>query len=98
MTAIIGGLGAAFLWAGATLASSRSSRMIGSRVVLGWVMIVGLIVGLPLGVISGVPTGVPADAPFLVLVAAARDTQVGLVRRLLSHARQHAAAWLARAA
>ena len=69
MTAIIGGLGAAFLWAGATLASSRSSRMIGSRVVLGWVMIVGLIVGLPLGVISGVPTGVPADAPFLVLVA-----------------------------
>ena len=69
MTAIIGGLGAAFLWAGATLASSRSSRMLGSRVVLGWVMIVGLIVGLPLGVISGVPSHVPADAPILVLVA-----------------------------
>jgi drug/metabolite transporter (DMT)-like permease len=69
VTAIIGGLGAAFLWAGATLASSRSSRMLGSRVVLGWVMIVGLIVGLPLGVLTGVPSGVPADAPFLVLVA-----------------------------
>lgn len=34
----------------------------------------------------------------LVLVAAARDTQVGLVRRLLSHARQRAAAWMGVAA
>ena len=33
--AIIGGLGAAVLWAVATLCSSRSSRMLGSRVVLG---------------------------------------------------------------
>lgn len=30
----------------------------------------------------------------VVLVAAARDTQVGLVRRLLSQARQKAAAWM----
>jgi predicted regulator of Ras-like GTPase activity (Roadblock/LC7/MglB family) len=34
----------------------------------------------------------------VVLVAAARDTQVGLVRRLLSQARQKAAAWLGKAA
>jgi predicted regulator of Ras-like GTPase activity (Roadblock/LC7/MglB family)/Tfp pilus assembly protein PilF len=34
----------------------------------------------------------------VVLVAAARDTQVGLVRRLLSQARQKAAAWMERAA
>jgi predicted regulator of Ras-like GTPase activity (Roadblock/LC7/MglB family) len=34
----------------------------------------------------------------VVLVAAARDTQVGLVRRLLSQARQQAAAWMERAA
>jgi tetratricopeptide (TPR) repeat protein len=34
----------------------------------------------------------------LVLVAAARDTQVGLVRRLLAQARQKAAAWMGRAA
>jgi hypothetical protein len=28
------------------------------------------------------------------MIAAARDTQVGLVRRLLSQARQRAAAWM----
>ena len=55
MTAIIGGLGAAALWAAATLCSSRSSRMLGSRVVLGWVMIVGVVVGLPIAAISPAP-------------------------------------------
>jgi len=40
--AILGGLGAAMSWAIATLASSRSSRMIGPMSVLGWVMAVGL--------------------------------------------------------
>lgn len=39
--AILGGLGAAISWAIATLASSRSSRMIGPMSVLGWVMAVG---------------------------------------------------------
>ncbi len=39
--AIVGGLGAALSWAIATLASSRSSRMIGPMSVLGWVMAVG---------------------------------------------------------
>ncbi|MEA2620826.1 MAG: hypothetical protein QOC97_1599 [Chloroflexota bacterium] len=55
MTAIIGGLGAAVLWATATLCSSRSSRMIGSRLVLGWVMIVGVVVGLPIAIVSPGP-------------------------------------------
>lgn len=41
MVAILGGLGAATSWAIATLASSRSSRMIGPMSVLGWVMAVG---------------------------------------------------------
>jgi drug/metabolite transporter (DMT)-like permease len=41
MVAILGGLGAALSWAIATLASSRSSRMIGPLSVLGWVMAVG---------------------------------------------------------
>ena len=53
--AIIGGLGAAVLWAAATLCSSRSSRMLGSRVVLAWVMIVGVLVGLPIAVVSPGP-------------------------------------------
>ncbi|MEO8437437.1 MAG: EamA family transporter [Chloroflexota bacterium] len=55
MIAILGGLGAAGLWAAATLCSSRSSRMIGSRVVLGWVMVVGVVVGLPIAAVSGAP-------------------------------------------
>ena len=55
MVAIFGGLGAAVLWAAATLCSSRSSRMLGSRVVLGWVMVVGVIVGLPIAVVSPGP-------------------------------------------
>ena len=55
MVAIIGGLGAAVLWAAATLCSSRSSRMLGSRVVLGWVMVVGVIVGLPMAAVSPGP-------------------------------------------
>jgi drug/metabolite transporter (DMT)-like permease len=67
--AIVGGLGAAILWASATVASSRSSRMIGSRVVLAWVMIVGTIVGLPLALMSGVPATIPAEAPLLLIIA-----------------------------
>lgn len=69
MIAIVGGLGAAILWATATVASSRSSRLIGSRVVLAWVMIAGLAVGLPIGIISGLPAEVPPGAPFLLLLA-----------------------------
>ena len=41
MVAILGGLASALSWAIATLVSSRSSRMIGPRSVLGWVMAVG---------------------------------------------------------
>jgi drug/metabolite transporter (DMT)-like permease len=60
MISIVGGLGAAVLWATATLLSSRSTRMIGSWSVLGWVMVVGLAAGLPPAV---------ADAPDAILTA-----------------------------
>jgi drug/metabolite transporter (DMT)-like permease len=46
MVAIAGGLGAAASWAFATLASSRSSRMIGAFSVIGWVMLVGFLAAL----------------------------------------------------
>lgn len=46
MIAIVGGFGAALSWAVATLASSRSSRMIGPMSVLGWVMAVGLVAAI----------------------------------------------------
>lgn len=69
MIAILGGLGAAILWAAATLASSRSSRMIGSRVVLAWIMIVGTVVGLPLALATGVPTDVRPEVYGYLLIA-----------------------------
>jgi len=69
--AIIGGLGAAALWAAATLCSSRSSRMLGSRVVLGWVMIVGVVVGLPIAVVSPAPATLEASTLALLGLAGA---------------------------
>jgi drug/metabolite transporter (DMT)-like permease len=69
VTAILGGLAAAVLWATATLASSRSSRMIGSRVVLAWVMVVGTIVGLPIALATGVPPIVTGEAWALMALA-----------------------------
>ena len=67
--AIFGGLGAAALWATATLCSSRSSRMLGSRVVLGWVMIVGVVIGLPFAIVSPASVGFEPSTAALLLLA-----------------------------
>ncbi len=77
MTAILAGLGAAALWAAATLCSSRSSRMLGSRVVLAWIMIVGVAVGLPIAVVSPPPATV-APSTFALLLLAGSCYVVGL--------------------
>jgi drug/metabolite transporter (DMT)-like permease len=69
VTAILGGLAAAALWAAATLASSRSSRMLGSRVVLAWVMVIGCVVGLPLAFLEPAPASIEPGTFALVLVA-----------------------------
>jgi drug/metabolite transporter (DMT)-like permease len=69
MTAILAGLGAAALWAAATLCSSRSSRLLGSRVVLAWIMIVGVAVGLPVAVASPPPATIAASTLALLLLA-----------------------------
>ena len=69
MTAIVAGLGAAALWAAATLCSSRSSRMLGSRVVLAWIMIVGVAVGLPVAVASPPPATVAPSTVALLLLS-----------------------------
>ena len=61
MIAILGGLGAAVLWAAANLTSSRSSRLIGSSSTVAWMMLVGLIIAGPLAAASGpVPPITPA--------------------------------------
>ena len=69
MTAILGGLAAAALWAAATLASSRSSRMLGSRVVLAWVMLIGCVAGLPLALLDARPAAVEPGTVGLLLLA-----------------------------
>ena len=68
MIAILGGLGAAALWATATLCSARSSRMLGSRVVLAWIMIVGVVIGLPLAVASPPPASIEPSTIGLLLL------------------------------
>jgi drug/metabolite transporter (DMT)-like permease len=61
MIAILGGLGAAVLWASATLTSSRAGRLIGPTSTVAWMMLVGLVVATPLAALSGpVPAFTPA--------------------------------------
>jgi drug/metabolite transporter (DMT)-like permease len=68
MVAIFGGLGAALSWAIATLASSRSSRMIGAMSVLGWVMAVGLVAAIIPALLSRpVELGLPQIAGLTAL-------------------------------
>jgi drug/metabolite transporter (DMT)-like permease len=51
--AIIGGLGAALCWATSSMASARSSRLIGSWATLGWVMLIGALIAVPATIIAG---------------------------------------------
>ena len=77
MVAILGGLGAALSWAIATLASSRSSRMIGPMSVLGWVMTVGWLAAIGPAVLSH---PVPLDLPKVAgLVAIGLSHNIGLL-------------------
>src|ERR671911_451850 len=57
MIAILGGFGAAVIFATATLCSSRSSRMIGASSVLAWVMIIGSLIIVPAVIAEGRPAG-----------------------------------------
>lgn len=61
MIAVFAGLAAAISWAGSTVCSSRSSRLVPSTTVLSGVMVVGLTVTLPALVWSGVPAGLDAS-------------------------------------
>jgi len=69
VTAIIGGLAAAVLWATATLCSSRTSRMLGSRTVIAWVMIIGVLVGAPLAWVTPLPATIEPSTYALLGVA-----------------------------
>jgi drug/metabolite transporter (DMT)-like permease len=97
MIAILGGLGAAILWAAANLASSRSSRIIGATSTLAWMTLVGLVVTAPFAVASGplppiTPTltlwltfsGVGSVVGLMLVYRALRIGKVGVVLAIAS--------------
>ncbi|HEV3379032.1 MAG TPA: EamA family transporter [Thermoleophilaceae bacterium] len=78
MLAIVGGLGAALVFATVTLCNSRSSRMIGPSHLLAWVMLIGLAIVAPLVVLEGVPDGLDAESGAWLAVAGVGNV-VGLL-------------------
>jgi drug/metabolite transporter (DMT)-like permease len=78
MLAIVGGLGAALVFATVTLCNSRSSRMIGPSQLLAWVMLIGLAIVAPLVVAEGVPDGLDAASAAWLAVAGVGNV-VGLL-------------------
>ncbi len=97
MIAILGGLGAATVFATATLCSSRSTRMIGAGPVLAWVMMLGSVIVVPWALAAGVPDGLDGRAAGWLIVAgvgnvaglllaysALRVGKVGLVAPIVS--------------
>jgi drug/metabolite transporter (DMT)-like permease len=97
MLAIVGGLGAAVVFAAVTLINSRASGMIGPTPLLGWVMLVGLAIVGPLAALEGVPDGLDGDAVTWLIVAgvgnvvglllayaALRSGKVGIVAPIVS--------------
>jgi drug/metabolite transporter (DMT)-like permease len=95
--AVLGGLGAALMWAATTLCSSRSTRMIGARSVLSWVMIVGCAIVIPWVAVTGVPAGLDGAAAawlvvsgagnvagLLLTYAALRTGKVGVIAPIIS--------------
>ncbi len=78
MIAILGGLGAAFVWATAALASARSSRLIGPDSVVAWAMLMGLVIALPVTALSGPPPE-PAGATIVAFVVAGLSNIIGLL-------------------
>ena len=69
MLAIVGGLGAALVFATVTLCNSRSTRMIGPAQLLAWVMLIGLAITAPLAFARGIPDGLDAEAGAWMAVA-----------------------------
>jgi drug/metabolite transporter (DMT)-like permease len=84
MVAILGGLGAARSWAIATLASSRSSRMIGPISVLGWVMTVGFVAALGPALLTRPERLGPPELAGLVATGLSHNIGLLLAYRALS--------------
>ncbi|HET7743893.1 MAG TPA: EamA family transporter [Gaiellaceae bacterium] len=96
MIAVVGGLGAAFAWATATMTATRAARLIPPTSVLAWVMLTGLVVTLPWAVVQGAPhigsssaawllvSGAGNCAGLLLVYSALRIGKVGVVAPIVS--------------
>ncbi len=68
MTAILGGLGAATMWAASTLSTSRSSKIVTPATVLACVMTIGAVLAAPAALAGGVPAAMRGtDLAWLVV-------------------------------
>lgn len=68
MTAILGGLGAATMWAASTLSTSRSSKIVTPTTVLACVMTIGAVLAAPPALAEGLPAAVRgSDLAWLVV-------------------------------
>jgi drug/metabolite transporter (DMT)-like permease len=67
--AVLGGLGAAILWALSNLSSSRSTRMIGAASVLSWVMVVSLVLNVGAIAVTRTPIHLDAATAWWMVVA-----------------------------
>jgi drug/metabolite transporter (DMT)-like permease len=96
VTAVLGGLGAACVWAVTLLCSTRATRLIGPYSVVAWVMLVGLVVTLPAAVAAGLPdldgrsialllvAGCGNVLGLLLVYSALRTGKVGIVGPIVS--------------
>lgn len=96
MTAVLGGLAAACVWAVTLLCSTRATRLIGPSSVVAWVMLVGLVVTLPAAVAAGLPdldgrsialllvAGCGNVLGLLLVYSALRTGKVGIVGPIVS--------------
>jgi drug/metabolite transporter (DMT)-like permease len=78
MLAILGGLGAAFAWAGTTFTAARATRLIDPWSLLATVMAVGFLVTVPAAAISGIPDALDAKSAVWLAVSGAGNV-VGLL-------------------
>ena len=97
MIAVLGGLGAAVLFATATVSAARGSRLVGAESFLAGVMTVGLVIAVPFVALGGAPAGLDASsfgwlalsgtgnvAGLLFDYAALRVGRLGLVAPILA--------------
>ena len=86
MIAILGGLGAALIWAVSTLCSARSSRLIRPASVVAWVALVGLLANVAFIVLGGQGVSLGgADVGWLLAAGAGNVVGLLLAYRALRH-------------